>query len=257
MTDAWYADYWKRAGHAHDYADLSLLTGRAEALEAVWPEGASSAADVGCGRGELVGLLRERGVRAVGLDLSRGGRPSAQGSITAIPLRAGAVDLVMASEVLEHIPTPALPTAVAEMSRVARRWCLVTVPLEEQLDFEQVTCAHCRGRFNAVGHLRSVKREDVLAWFAGDWRLAAERTVGMRKRIWGPGLRAVVALQGAKNLSWDPGEVLCPLCGSATPFTTPREGLWAQTLLRARGLLWRMGRPTPQIGVYLFERSGP
>lgn len=253
MSETWYQHYWTRAARAHDYRDLSLLAERADAVGSVWPAQARVAADVGAGRGELVEMLRARGVRAFGLDLSAGGRPAVQASIAALPLKAGAVDLAMASEVLEHVPNPQLPAAVAELMRVARRFCLVTVPLDEQLDYEQVTCQQCRGRFNSVGHLRSVAREDVLAWFA-PWRLVAERAIGWRKRIHPLAARTVVALQGSRNVSWSGGEVLCPMCGATTPFSTPSDGLWNEVILRARGLLWRLGRRTPQIGLFLFER---
>lgn len=249
---SWYDDYWKRAEQAPLSADPSR-SGRSEAILALWPAGARTAADVGCGRGEIVQALRAHGVRATGLDISRDAAPAAQANLTALPLKTGAVDLVLACEVLEHMPAQDLPRAVQELGRVARRWVVVTVPLDEQLDLEQSTCAQCHGRFNSSGHLRIVRREDVLGWFAG-WTLAAEQAVGVRKRIWGPAARLLATLQGDRNLSWEEGGALCPMCGTTTPFTTPQSGLWPEALLRIRGLLWRLGRPTPHNGVYLFSR---
>jgi ubiquinone/menaquinone biosynthesis C-methylase UbiE len=50
------------------------------------------------------------------------------GSILDLPYGDATRDLVLCSEVLEHLPRPG--TAVAELKRVARTHVLITVPLE-------------------------------------------------------------------------------------------------------------------------------
>jgi SAM-dependent methyltransferase len=98
--------------------------------------------DFGCGSGALVAWLRRRQVDAQGLELDI---PVIQGSLTAearphvtlydgrfpIPLADGDFDLVVASEVLEHIED--FPAAVAELARVCRGTLLVTVPDSEAI----------------------------------------------------------------------------------------------------------------------------
>src|SRR5437588_7717408 len=74
--------------------------------------------DVGCGRGELVGLLREAGVEARGVDadadmvaFARGeGLPVEQADLLAYleTLEDGALGGVFAGQVVEHLPPPAL-----------------------------------------------------------------------------------------------------------------------------------------------------
>jgi SAM-dependent methyltransferase len=81
------------------------------------------------------------GVRPFGLDLGRdalvagaaltpGTRPgqTVQGSLLALPFGDRAVDLVVATEVLEHLDRPG--AALAELERVSRRYLLLSVPWE-------------------------------------------------------------------------------------------------------------------------------
>lgn len=75
-------------------------------------------ADLGCGRGELIELLEETGVSAYGVDIDpdfvalarERGLEVIQGDAVAHvrSLEAGAVDAIVASHVVEHLPTAAL-----------------------------------------------------------------------------------------------------------------------------------------------------
>jgi 2-polyprenyl-6-hydroxyphenyl methylase/3-demethylubiquinone-9 3-methyltransferase len=82
--------------------------------------------DVGCGAGLLAPHVADRGYRHVGVDLIRsalaqagghGVRPI-QADATALPLADGSADVVVAGEVLEHVPD--LPATVSEVCRVLR-----------------------------------------------------------------------------------------------------------------------------------------
>jgi len=94
--------------------------------------------DVGCATGFVVEALRELGVAAEGVDISRyaidHAAPGARGHIRqgdlrrGLPFPDGAFDLVTALETLEHLPPTDVPTAIAEIARVAGRWVLCTIP---------------------------------------------------------------------------------------------------------------------------------
>lgn len=100
-----------------------------------------SVLDAGCGEGFGVHDLAQRNpaLALAGIDLdaeavayarARFGDIASfdQGSILDLPYDDDARDLVLCSEVLEHLPQPA--AAVAELKRVARTHVLITVPLE-------------------------------------------------------------------------------------------------------------------------------
>jgi ubiquinone/menaquinone biosynthesis C-methylase UbiE len=95
--------------------------------------------DAGCGEGELARRkVLPAEARVISLDLrpeslayyrDHGGASSLVcGSVAALPLPDRSVDTVVCLEVLEHLPHPEV--ALAELSRVARRRIVLSVPYE-------------------------------------------------------------------------------------------------------------------------------
>ncbi|AOP45500.1 class I SAM-dependent DNA methyltransferase [Streptomyces lydicus] len=103
----------------------AAVTAEADRLAGLLPAGAVLA-DIGCGPGHHTRLLRERGFRATGFDLSRemlaaGGVPGlVQADMRALPLAPSAVDAVWCVAALLHIPRPEVPGVLAEFARVVR-----------------------------------------------------------------------------------------------------------------------------------------
>jgi SAM-dependent methyltransferase len=85
--------------------------------------------DAGCGEGEM---LRRRaappGVQPVLLDRNPDSIAQILGSVEALPFPADSFDVVTCLEVLEHLHNPGI--AVRELTRVARRAVVVSVPHE-------------------------------------------------------------------------------------------------------------------------------
>lgn len=105
-----------------------------------------SVLDAGCGEGFVAHYLASRHPEAqfTGVDLSPEAIDYAQqhfgeaatyrtGSIYKLPFSDNSFDTVLCSEVLEHLDEPDM--AVAELRRVARRFVLITVPLEPYFDW--------------------------------------------------------------------------------------------------------------------------
>lgn len=82
--------------------------------------------DAGCGPGRDTLLLRGRGARAVGLDLSFGMlraqslSRAVQADMRALPLRDRAVDAVWCQAAMLHVPRPDVPQVLSEFARVTR-----------------------------------------------------------------------------------------------------------------------------------------
>ncbi len=118
------AGEWWRPGGAFEILHW-LAESRARLVPPASRPGAVLA-DVGCGAGLLAPHVRGRGYRHVGVDLTRSALAQAadrgvvpvNGDAGALPLADGAADVVVAGELLEHVPD--LPAAVAELCRVLR-----------------------------------------------------------------------------------------------------------------------------------------
>lgn len=108
---------------------FAILHWLAEARARLVPPAARPGAvlvDVGCGGGLLTPHLHGKGYRHIGLDLTRSalehaadhGLTPVRADAGALPLADGSADVVVAGEILEHVPD--LPSAVAEACRVLR-----------------------------------------------------------------------------------------------------------------------------------------
>jgi 2-polyprenyl-6-hydroxyphenyl methylase / 3-demethylubiquinone-9 3-methyltransferase len=94
--------------------------------------------DAGCGAGLLAPHVQRLGYRHVGVDVRRSGLEQSAargvtpltGDVTALPLAARSVDVVVAGEILEHVTD--LPGTVAELSRVLRPGGLVVLDTVNQ-----------------------------------------------------------------------------------------------------------------------------
>ena len=75
--------------------------------------------------------------------------------ISALPFADHSFDLVSCLEVLEHLPYSTFFDALTEISRITKKYVLVSVPNEENLDLLLVTCPKCRCRFHPTYHVRS------------------------------------------------------------------------------------------------------
>lgn len=116
----------------------SFLRHLYEMLMEVEPE---SVLDAGCGEGFVVDYLARQNpdLKLTGVDLSEEAIAYAEahfgerarfrtGSVYKLPFSDNSFDVVLCSEVLEHLDDPG--RAVQELKRVARRHVLITVPRE-------------------------------------------------------------------------------------------------------------------------------
>jgi SAM-dependent methyltransferase len=123
--EAWYATPRGQRADAAEHALLTRLLGG-------FPK-ARSVLEVGCGTGHFTAWLAGQGWRVVGLDRApamlaevrrhRPDIPVLLGDAHSLPLREGAVDLVVFVTTLEFLDDP--PMALAEAARVARQGLVV------------------------------------------------------------------------------------------------------------------------------------
>jgi hypothetical protein len=90
--------------------------------------GAKTVLEVGPGGGFVTDWLRNAGVAVTTLDLDEGLGADLTASVTEIPAEADSFDVVMASQVLEHMPFEQAVEGLREMGRVARTGVVVSLP---------------------------------------------------------------------------------------------------------------------------------
>jgi SAM-dependent methyltransferase len=102
--------------------------------------------DVGCGEQPFREAVERHGAEYLGLDVVQNAAVTVRvvGQATDIPLRGRSVDVVLCTEVLEHVPDPA--AALREVARVLRPGgtAVITSPFlyplhEEPFDFGRIT----------------------------------------------------------------------------------------------------------------------
>ena len=145
-----------------------MVDGFAAALQAALPDAATRILEVGCGEGRQLTAIGARypSAELVGLDLPDveleeqwDAVPSemVQGSALSLPFADNAFDLVMAIEVLEHLPSP--DDALREIARVASGLVVLSVPWEPVWRLGNLA----RGRYvstlgNTPGHIQHFTR---------------------------------------------------------------------------------------------------
>ncbi|MBN8736550.1 MAG: class I SAM-dependent methyltransferase [Xanthomonadales bacterium] len=79
----------------------------------------------------------------------------------AMPFPDGAFDVVIMSEVIEHLDDAVIDSTFREVSRVlaGHGRYLGTVPADEKLEASRVACPHCGEVFHRWGHVQSFSRE--------------------------------------------------------------------------------------------------
>lgn len=119
-----------------------LLIGRFldKVVEIAAPLSVSSILDVGCGEGFTLARLKQahigkklQGIEYLdrAIELGKKYNPTIaikKGTIYDLPYKANSFDLVLCTEVLEHLEDP--KRALAELKRVANRYILLSVPNE-------------------------------------------------------------------------------------------------------------------------------
>lgn len=137
------------------------------------------ALNIGVGRGGLEGILVKKGVLVSCLDPSENAIDSLRseyalgdraqvGCSQAIPFSDSQFDVVVMSEVLEHLSSDVLNATLIEVRRVLKSGgrFIGTVPADENLLDNRVMCPHCGEFFHRWGHMQSfsqVRMRELLA----------------------------------------------------------------------------------------------
>jgi SAM-dependent methyltransferase len=186
-----------------------------QAIERVLPGGIQRILDVGCGSGTVVNHFA-RQYRTVGADMSgealrRVIVDKVMASGGELPFASRSMDLVLLSNVLEHLPDLLLKATIQEAIRVAKHYILVVSPYREHLSLAQVKCDGCGTIYHMNYHLRSISLPDVDQWFSGEFQRVAVTYWGNPWLRYDSKLWAIRQQLGDGWCRWP--HALCPSCG--------------------------------------------
>lgn len=230
---------------------------RAQFIEARIPNDVRTICDVGCGSGVVTTRLKDK-YQVTGLELTAAGVAKVrqmgvscvQGSIEALPFKDREFDLVLASEVIEHLDQRILPKGLCELARVASKYILLTVPNRDHLAFLRYECPHCKTQSVPWGHVNSFSTQSMAGLFDG-YHLSEVVTFGFRIP---DGCNPLTRLLfWARWLGNPLGKgMVCPVCGYRETRDTQRSRL--NPLRLSQALACRLSPRCPRWISALYQR---
>lgn len=216
MTRADSVSYYEQDALWSEHIGASARDVRDTVL-AMIPAGARSILDAGCGNGAITNHLpADRHIE--GCDISKAALahvrcPTKIADLTDLPFSDGEFDLVLATDVLEHIPETSYDRALSELYRVSSRWILVAVPYNEILDAATVECRSCKALFHVHLHQRSYSAKELAKSWEGRGGVVAHAFCGARWRWSSPLVVQLLHLANGRYYAFEHAQ--CPLCGTA------------------------------------------
>lgn len=217
------------------------------------PSSVNSVLDAGCGSGALSNVLSDA-LFCVGTDRSRPAllwlnTPAVQATLERLPFARGAFDVVVATEVIEHLPWTVYQRCLREIARVANSFVLISVPYNEDLEAFRVSCPACGCRFHRTYHMRRYARANMQFLFEADSELELVRLEGISssrrpraprlRRIWRSSWRW---LNGSRD--GFPPSAVCPQCGHSGSAVrrdaAHRQGWFSAVAKKLRGVAGRL-----------------
>jgi glycosyltransferase involved in cell wall biosynthesis/ubiquinone/menaquinone biosynthesis C-methylase UbiE len=178
------------------------------------PDNIHSILDVGCGNGTVINRLNKKW-DTFGCDISEVALRHVNAiktvaDISNLPYPDNAFDLVISSDVIEHIADDVYEQALFELSRVAKRYVLIAVPYEELLEAAEVVCPKCTFSYHAHLHQRSYSIEQMTQLFNKDFGVKQIKLSGERWLYYDENL--VKNRRNLTEIDYPFESALCPKC---------------------------------------------
>ena len=182
------------------------------------PENVLTALDIGCGDGKITKILsKARQIDVWGLDgsweaLKRCEFNVINGRVSQLPFQDDSFDLVMSTDVFEHLPDDVEQAAWQEAFRVASTYLMIAVPFREELLEGTACCRQCGNKYHVNWHLRAYDYSELLSRVSHGWDVEALILTGGAWSAYHP--REICFRRKALN-EWNGWtESVCPICGA-------------------------------------------
>ncbi|MBY5959492.1 class I SAM-dependent methyltransferase [Membranicola marinus] len=136
------------------------------------PEDAASILDVGCGSGWLAKAKAHGDTTVISMDISSRNpvealrqhpHPNHEALIADVyhlPLEESSIDCIVASEIMEHVPDPAMFVEKLLFVLKPGGKLIITTPYDEQIQYH--LCVHCNHPTPAHAHLHSFNENNII-----------------------------------------------------------------------------------------------
>lgn len=197
---------------------------KAEHIIQLVPKDVKTIIDIGCGNGIITNeLVKQWDV--VGLDFSEEALKYlnckiVKASATDIPLDNNSFDLVLCSEMLEHLIDEDLKKAINEIKRLSKKYLIITVPNNEFLEASYTLCPRCNNKFHVWHHVQSFSENRLKDLFNPEYKVTLFGTFGPVGKKWIP---LLIKAKHKLGQWMNPGKSsICPQCGNTEfgPFSS-------------------------------------
>jgi len=199
-----------------DYDSADEIKRKTDFIKKLIPSDVKNIADIGCGNGVITNELAKTW-DTTGLDFSEEALkrltcPAVLASVTQIPFSDRSYDFVLCSEVLEHLDKIDLQKAISEMSRIAKKYLLITVPNDELLEASFTKCSVCSTKFHIWHHIQTFNLKRLQCLIGDDFTAMHADTLGPVQKKWIP----ILLTMKQKLGQWMyPDKItVCPRCGN-------------------------------------------
>lgn len=220
---------------AHQKADAGVgsIDNAIESLLSTLPNDVESILDIGSGPG-YVNRHLPVDVSVLAMDITEtilqgNQRQSCVGDIMDIPLADSSVDMIMACDMLEHLPDDVLKKGMAELERVSRKYLYLQVPFQEDPVKAIAFCPNCRNVWHVNHHKRFFDEQKLTALVSEKWKPVCVNYTGevsMRRK-------ELLEARIAYRLGWNVfcvEDADCPNCGAKSRSMNAKERKMLQHL---------------------------
>jgi len=207
------------------------------------PSDVKSILNLGCGDGRVTNEI-SNSFQIIGLDIDKKEiksfiGPKVIGNIAFLPFKNCQFDLVLVTEVLEHLPKWIFLQSLKEICRVTKKYILITVPFEESLAAQWVKCSKCGHVFHAWGHLRKFSLKNLERLLPHAYLLRKNFLSPQGTKL--PNWLYIIAQKFGNAWNYNPlDNPRCPKCG-ALPLKT-KGNVLGWFLIR---IIWRLQKNWP------------
>ena len=222
MTD--FIKYFQIYDHIwdFDYSQEQIMEEKWQYISKIIPKDVKTIIDIGCGEGFFTSRMAQN-YQVIGNDINEKNLvklqcPTLNCFAHEIDLEPESIDLIFSSEMLEHLPDEnTLLKTVQKFKTISRKYILITVPNQQNLNNNSLKCGRCGHIFNSSFHNFSFDRKKLESLFPG-FRTIHFDTIGPVDRPYKHNWLLYIRNNLANNWALPNRYTTCPNCANSKDF---------------------------------------